>query len=394
MHEKDRDKRSFSCYSNDMYKRLLVGLFLLQSVSIAHAAFDTAVWVPYWRKHEGATSTLENLDKVTQISPFAYELQLDGSIRDALKAREEPWTTLIAEARKKKVKMYPSILSYPQTAAEQNSVHLLLSQKAKRQQHVKDIVALVKKNKFDGIDIDYEGKLARTRPYFSIFLSELGVALRKEGKKLICTIEARTPPESKYATTSREVLSRVEYANDYKMIGRACDQVRIMAYDQGLDDANLVNQSKVKGMMYRPVADIEWVEKIMTLALEEIPARKLVLGVPTYGYKYEIIPATATATERISRVGAMNFNYIAELVQMLNTTPIRNSAGEVHFTYATTTGVSGEQLGGLKHYLIWYSDAQAVADKLRLAKLYGLAGVAVFKIDGGQDPLLWGMLGK
>jgi spore germination protein YaaH len=369
-------------------------MVFFECVCISHAAFDTAVWIPYWRKDEGASSTLANLDKVTQISPFAYELQADGTIKDALKATQEPWTTLLLEARKKKVKIYPSILSYPQTKTEQNNVYLLLAQKKKRQAHVQEIVALVKKNKFDGIDIDYENKIADTRPYFSIFLTELGVALRKDGKKLICTVEARTPPESKYGTTSKEILSRVEYANDYKTIGKVCDQVRIMAYDQGLDDANLVNQNKVVGMMYRPVADIEWVEKILTLAMEDISPKKLVVGVPTYGYKYEILPATATSGPSYPRIGAMNFNYIDELVRGIGATPIRNSAGELHFTFSTTTGVNGEQFGRSREFLVWYSDAYAVADKVRLAKLYNLAGVAVFKIDGGQDPLLWGMLKK
>ena len=168
-----------------MIKKALVGILILQSVSFSYAALETAVWIPYWRKSEGATSTLLHLGKVTQISPFAYELQADGSIKDALKATEEPWTTLIKEAKKKKIKIYPSILSYPQVASEQNNVYILLAQKKKRQAHVKEIVALVKKNKFDGIDIDYENKIAESRPYFSIFLTELGVALRKDGKKLI-----------------------------------------------------------------------------------------------------------------------------------------------------------------------------------------------------------------
>lgn len=377
-----------------MRRYLLAGILLIESISCASAAFDTAIWIPYWRKHEGASSTLANLDKVTQISPFAYELQTDGTIKDALKGTQEPWVTLISEARKKKIKIYPSILSYPQTKTEQNSVYLLLAQKKKREQHIKDIVALVKMNRFDGIDIDYENKLADTRPYFSIFLRDLGAALRKDGKKLICTVEARTPPESKYGTSSKEILSRVEYANDYKMIGKSCDQVRIMAYDQGLDDANLVNVHKVKGQMYRPVADIEWVEKIATLALEDIPAKKLVLGVPTYGYKYEILPGTATSGPSYPRIGAMNFNYIDELAKMLSVVPTRNSAGELHFTYSTSTGVQGEQFGSFRQFLVWYSDAQAVADKVRLAKLYKLAGIAVFKIDGGQDPLLWEVLKK
>lgn len=377
-------------------KRLFISalffISLFESTAAATPVFEKAIWIPYWRKTEGVSTTLANLNSLTQISPFAYELQNNGSIKNALKAGEEPWTTLIREAKKKNIKIYPSILSYPQTSAEQYSVYLLMAQRTKRRAHIADIVSLVKKNKYDGIDIDYENKIAEIRPYFSVFLTELAKALHKENKKLICTVEARTPPESKFATTSAKILSRIEYSNDYKLIGAACDQVRIMAYDQGSDDLQLVNQNTWDGNAYKPVADIEWVKKVITLALWDIPAKKLILGVPTYGYKYEIIPATATSSTRYSRIGSMNWNYADELLRSLQATPTRNNAGEVSFTYATTTGVNGEYLGGWKQFLVWYSDAIAIADKIRIAKLYKLGGVAVFKVDGGNDPNLWSVL--
>ncbi len=205
------------------FRTIIFGLLFasisgIPSALAATQTFDKAIWIPYWRKTEGVSSTLANLSSVTQISPFAYELQTDGSIKNVLKIEEEPWVTLIAEAKKKNIKIYPSILSYPHNEKEKNIQYLLLAQKKKRQAHVKEIVALVKKNKFDGIDIDYEAKLAETGPYFSTFLTELSTALHKDKKKLICTIEARTPPESRYATTSKAVLSKVEYSNNYKMI--------------------------------------------------------------------------------------------------------------------------------------------------------------------------------
>ncbi len=376
-------------------KKFFLSLFLVVStLELVSAAtpFDKAIWIPYWRKTEGASTTLQNLDKLTQISPFAYELQIDGTIKDALKAQEEPWTTLIAEARKKKIKIYPTILSYAQTPKERNEIYLLLAQKKRRDAHIKAIVELVKKNKFDGIDIDYENKLAETRPYFATFLTNLAKALHKENKKLICTVEARTPPESRYATTSKEVLSKIEYSNDYKTIGLVCDQVRIMAYDQSTDDANLVNLNKSLGNVYKPVADIEWVKKVVTQALWDIPAKKIILGVPTYGYKYEIIPGTGTSSTRYSRIGSMNFNYADSIAKSMNIIPSRSSGGEASYVYGTTTDANGLPLGSFKQYLVWYSDSIAIADKIKIAKLYKLGGVAVFKIDGGNDPLVWNVL--
>ncbi len=372
---------------------LLATCYVLPTTSsFAATTFERAIWIPYWRKTEGASTTLANLNTLTQISPFAYELQTDGTIKNVLKIEEEPWTTLIAEARKKKIKIYPSILSYPHNEKEKNIQYMLFAQRKSRNAHIKDIVALVKKNKFDGIDIDYEAKLAESRDYFSDFLTGLAKELHKNNKKLICTIEARTPPESRYATTSKEVLSKVEYSNDYKVIGKVCDQVRIMAYDQAGDDAQLVKQNTSNGSTYKPVADIEWIKKVVTLAMWDIPAKKIILGVPTYGYKYEILPATGTSSQKYSRIGSMNYNYANDLAKSLNITPTRNNSGELSFTYGTTTGVNGEQLGGYKQYLVWYSDATAIADKIRIAKLYKIGGVVVFKIDGGNDPKIWSIL--
>ena len=369
----------------------IVLLLVLSFFDVASAAtFERAVWIPYWRKTEGASTTLQNLSTLTQISPFAFELQADGTIKNVLKIEEEPWTSLIAAAKKKKVKVYPSILSYPSTQTEKYAFYLVLAQRKKRFQLEKDIVTLVKKYKVDGIDIDFENKTAETRPYFSAFLRELSTALHKEKKQLICTVEARTPPESRYATTSQEVLSKVEYSNDYKVIGAVCDQVRIMAYDQANDDQRLVNQNN--GNTYKPVADIDWVEKIATLALRDIPAKKIILGVPTYGYKYEIITQPDSTSPKYSRIGSMNFNYADDLAKSLHLTPIRNSAGELSFVYSTSTDLEGKPLGAYKQYLVWYSDAKAIADKVKIAKLYKLGGVVVFKIDGGNDPQIWNVL--
>ena len=41
--------------------------------------------------------------------------------------------------------------------------------------------------------------------------------------------------------------------------------------------------------------------------------------------------------------------------------------------------------------MVW-SDAAAIEEKVALAERLGLAGIAIFKVDGGEDPELWEML--
>jgi len=39
-----------------------------------------------------------------------------------------------------------------------------------------------------------------------------------------------------------------------------------------------------------------------------------------------------------------------------------------------------------------WSDAEAIAEKVELARKLGVRGVAVFKFDGGEDPEMWEIL--
>lgn len=364
-------------------KKLLIGTlfsFFLISPLYAATTFTKAAWIPYWRKDDGASTTLANLSTFTEISPFSYEVTETGSLKDAARIREEPWKSLLLDAQKRGIKVYPSILWIDRKAME-----TILNDKIERKYHIEEIVSEVVYHKFDGIDIDYEGKSAETREGFSAFLKELSAALKKHKKKLICTIEARTPIDSRYSKVTKELLATIEYSNDYKVIGKVCDQVRIMTYDQIDGDVQLVSANK--NTLYRPVADIAWVKKVLTLTLRDIPASKIVVGVATYGYKYEYTEGPAGITYR--RIGSMNYKYAEELAQSLQITPTRNKAGELEFSYATSTDLSNKTPGVMKKYYVTYSDSGAIQEKIRIAKLYKLGGISIFKIDGAQDPKIF-----
>jgi spore germination protein len=362
-------------------KSLVAVLILSSTFTVSFAAtFIKAAWIPYWRKDAGASSTLENLTAFTEISPFSYEVTETGSLKDAAKIREEPWKSLIIDARKKGIKVYPSILWIDRQAMEAT-----LNSKTERKYHIEEIVSEVTYHNFDGIDIDYEGKSAETREGFSLFLKELSKELKKKKKKLICTIEARTPVDSRYSKVTKELLAKIEYSNDYKVIGKVCDQVRIMTYDQIDGDVQLVGANK--NTLYRPIADIAWVRKVLTLTLRDIPASKIVVGVATYGYKYEYTESENGAIS-YKKIGSMNYKYAEELANSIGVTPLRNKAGELEFSYASSTDTSNKNPGVTKKYYVTYSDSGAIKEKLKLSKLYKLGGIAIFKIDA-HDPKIF-----
>ena len=363
-----------------MYKKtLILGLLLaaLLPVSSFAATATTpkltyAAWIPYWAKASGTPAAIAHLSTFKELSPFAYEVEDDGTIRDSMRLAAEPWLSLIASSSAKKVKIIPSILWF-----HGDAIHAVLSATSTRTAHVDDIVSMVVRNNFDGIDIDYENKKSETKYAFSAFIKDLAVKLYKKNKLLVCTIEARTPPSSLY----RVFPKNIEYVNDYKVLSRNCDEIRIMTYDQTTADIQLSDIKGTRGL-YAPVADTEWVKKVITLATRTIDKKKIMLGVATYGYVYKIDTSGATTTYQKMRAISDPDARALALQNGVNIDNFHNEAGELSFNYMKD---------GNRYYVSW-SDATAVADKIKLAKSLGIKGVAIFKIDGKEDPLLWGVL--
>src|SRR6185369_3815530 len=132
-----------------------------------------------------------------------------------------------------------------------------------------------------------------------------------------------------------------------------------------------------------------WVQKVIALTAKSIAKNKILIGVPTYGYEYDLVPLTQGYRYDID--WAFNPRYATELASSLGITPVRNSAGELSYTYAATSTEDGTATTTLMR-IAWWSDAQAIQDKLKLAKTLGVRGIAIFKLDGGEDQNLWKIL--
>jgi spore germination protein YaaH len=143
-----------------------------------------------------------------------------------------------------------------------------LADPAKRTAHVQDIVATVVNNGYDGIDLDYEvfafsdgsASWATTQPNWTAFVTELGAALRGQGKKLIVTIPGPC------STTNKCGGKNGYWVYDMAGIAPAVDRIRIMAYDFHVNGAG-------------PIAPISWVTAIVQYSITVMDPAKLQIGV-------------------------------------------------------------------------------------------------------------------
>jgi spore germination protein len=362
---------------------------------------QVAGWIPYWRDSEGIKDAKKHIRAIDIVHPFAFTVTTKGELRDQAGLDEKEWKNFVAFAHKNNTLVVPTVMW-----AEGQHIHEVLSTPSLRKAHIEGIVEMVNDGKYDGVDIDYESKKSETIDYFSRFLEELKEAL---GEKLLtCTIEARTPPESLY----KEVPATINYANDYTEIAKHCDRVEIMAYDQQRADIKL-NAEKA-GEPYMPVSDVDWVEKVVKLALKDIPNEKIVLGISSYGHHYAVTVAPNWYRD-YRKIGALNVPDILDIAKEYKVKPSRNKSGEMSFTYLPKSSKvkltnslkipkntpkgnlisarallhadkTGEEV---TFNMAWYGDAESMKQKIDLAKKYDLLGVAFFKIDGEEDQKVW-----
>jgi len=383
---------------------ILTILFLLPVVSQA-ARYDVGVWVPWFAEKAGAESALKNIDEIDVLYPFVYEVSESGELINRVDFDDEHWEDLFDEAEDERVDIIPTIAWFNGQA-----IHDVLSDDDAREDHINDIVRMVKRNGFDGVNIDYESKLAITIDYYSEFLEELNDELGRR-RHLTCTVEARTPPDSRW----RKVPSVIQYANNYKAMNQHCDWVEIMAYDQQRADWKM--NEKRQGVPYNPVADTDWVEKVIELALEDFDDDKVMLGVSTYGRAWDVTVAPDWYRD-YDMVATLNQPRILELADKYAANIGRTDGGEAVMTYFPEDSV-WKILNGLptpkrtpKGYeaaakalmvatyanieipvrIITWSDAEAIDEKLELVEEYDLRGTAIFKVDGEEDQKIWKLI--
>lgn len=226
---------------------------------------------------------------------------------------------------------------------------IILNNSDTRQEIIRNILAYASLYNLDGINIDFENMYKKDKDAFTQFVREFYPLAKEQG--LIVSVDVTVPDGS-------DTWSK---CFDRKALGESVDFVCLMTYDQHWASSPKAGST----------AELVWVEENLQKTLTEVPANKLLLGVPLYTRLWTFNPAENKLQSR-----ALNITSAWKTVEESGAVVAWNDiSGQYHATF---------EKDGMSHQL-WIEDANAVNMKTSLIHKYNLAGACVWAANFADE---------
>ncbi len=221
----------------------------------------------------------------------------------------------------------------------------VLSDSKNREHAINQLLSFVDTYGLDGINIDFENVKKDNADYYIQFIRELAPLLRE--KDAVLSVDMYVPASFNLYYNRTEVAKSADY-------------IIIMGYDEHHAT------SEISG----PVASINFVDKGIFETLQEAAKEQVILGLPFYSRVWrEIRDNDGNVTDVSSKSYGMNktYNLFTE--------------NGVNFTWEDSTkSYYGEYTavedGETVYYFTWLEDLRSIEEKMKLVKLYDIAGVS------------------
>ncbi|HYE69287.1 MAG TPA: glycosyl hydrolase family 18 protein [Anaerovoracaceae bacterium] len=210
----------------------------------------------------------------------------------------------------------------------------------------------------DGINIDYEDVADGDAAGLVAFTALMRNYTEKQG--LVLSIDTLIPRPW-----------TIEY--DRASLAKYVDYLAVMTYDEHYSGSPAAGS----------IASLPWALDALEATLDEVPASKLLLGIPLYTRIW-----TVDSTGKIISNPSAKMPSVRNTIESKNLTPVwLNKEKQYYVEYDNGSNTSK----------IWLEDSRSIANRLDLVSRYNLAGAASWQLCQGEDQIwdvFYGMLKK
>ncbi len=211
----------------------------------------------------------------------------------------------------------------------------------------------VRQKGYGGVCMDIEFVPPARRNDYVTFLEEL----KSELKELVLHVNV-------HAKTEDNFMNRIVGGHDYHDIGEVADFVAVMTIDYGYPTGPP-----------EPIAPLWWMYQVVRYSLRNIPAQKLQVSIPLYGYD-KLIPTYVTRA--LSAQMAQN-----QAIQKQSDINFNEVAASPWYEYWQNQ----------QQHITWFEDIRSIRAKYEVIDLYSLAGVTFWHL-GLSFPQNWAFIEK
>lgn len=285
----------------------------------------------------------ETLPYLTDINVFSYGFTEEGSL--IYPASDDAW--MIEASRKMGVR--PVMVLTPIGADgrfNNNLVSALVRNPAVQQKLIWEIGRTMQERQFGGLDIDFEYVLAEDRENYAAFVRLTTQVMNLFGYPVSVALAPKT---------SADQRGLLYEGIDYRLLGEAANHVMLMTYEWGYSQGPPM-----------AVAPLNMVRRVVEYAVSEIPAEKILLGIPNYGYDWPLPYERGT-----TRARTINNK---EAVQLAIDFGV-----EIRFDETAQSPYFRYWQYGIQHE-VWFEDIRSIKGKFDLIQEFGLLGSGYWQL--------------
>ena len=232
--------------------------------------------------------------------------------------------------------------------------HRLFQDTAARGALIENLAQTIAAQGFAGVDIDFEFIPPEDAAAYASFVRDVRARLEPSGYTVLVALAPKT---------SAEQRGLLYEAHDYRALGDAAIYALLMTYEWGYSLSEPM-----------AVAPLDKVEQVVRFATSVIPADKIFLGIPNYGYDWTL--PFIRGQSRARTIG--NVQAVEQAIQVGAPIQFDETAQSPHYNYWRDRA----------EHEVWFEDARSIRSKLALAGEYQLHGVSIWNIMR-YFPQLW-----
>lgn len=277
---------------------------------------------------------------LTYLSIFSYHVRPDGTLSPL---EDDPLIDLATAQKTTPVMVITNINDAGEFDSE--LAHEIFTNRQTQDKIIASILSTMK-NKYTMLTVDFEYIRQSDKEAFEAFLRKLTDIMHQNGYAISAALAPKTGANQK---------GLLYEAHDYELLGQMLDHIILMTYEWGYT--------------YGPaqaVAPYDKVEQVIQYAVSVIPSKKILMGIPNYGYDWKLPFRKGSAARTLSNTQAIDV--------------AADVGADIQFDEKAKSPFFEYYDSGKNKHVVWFEDARSIQAKMELVRKYNLGGISFWTL--------------